>query len=268
MSGISFWNSFKYGLRDGMINNACWGFRMPFMNPAMMFMSMPLFTSMPMFLPYNTNSLFMFTPSENQTTFNSNNSLFNFTYDNSNSSATSNNSGFWSNMFKGGFTFNPTVGTSSSSQGVSGTKIDLKDIGVSQDAIDLIKECEGCVLTAYPDAGGYSIGYGHHGTDVKKGMSISQAKADEYLAKDLKTVCSFVKSKVKVKLTQNQFDALVSLTYNIGVGNFEKSSVLKYVNQGKFEEAAKAFDKHVYSKGKKLDGLVKRRNKEKALFKK
>ena len=77
---------------------------------------------------------------------------------------------------------------------------------------------------------------------------------------------SAVYENVKVGLNQNQFDALVSLTYNIGIGAFSKSTLLKKLNAGDYKGTSNQFDVWVNAGGKRLDGLVKRRAKEKALF--
>jgi lysozyme len=83
---------------------------------------------------------------------------------------------------------------------------------------------------------------------------------------DLKIFERAVNGAVKVPLTQNQFDALVSLSYNIGVGAFKKSTLLKKLNSGDYKGAANQFDVWVNAGGKRLAGLVRRRAIEKKLF--
>ena len=119
----------------------------------------------------------------------------------------------------------------------------------SQAGIDLIKSFENCELTAYQDvAGVWTIGYGHT-AGVYAGMTITQAQAEEFLRSDLKTAENAVNGKVTYPLTQNMFDALVSLTFNIGSGNFGSSTLLKKLNQGDINGAANEFDRWIYSGG-------------------
>ena len=95
---------------------------------------------------------------------------------------------------------------------------------ISQNGINLIKQFEGCRLTAYkpvPTEKYYTIGYGHYGADVAPGMKITQAQADAFLLSDLQKFENAVNA-TGLKLNQNQFDALVSFTYNCGAGNLKK----------------------------------------------
>lgn len=139
-------------------------------------------------------------------------------------------------------------------------------MNTGEKGIELIKSFEGCRLTAYKDSVGVlTIGYGHT-EGVKYGMSISQNKAEELLKNDLVKYENYVKKYITYALNQNQFDALVSFTYNLGGGNLQKSDLRKYLNAGYIEKAANEFDKWVYAGGKKLTGLVRRRAAEKALF--
>jgi len=139
-------------------------------------------------------------------------------------------------------------------------------MNIPQKGIDLIKKYEGCKLSAYKcPAGVWTIGIGHT-AGVKQGDKITQAQADELFKNDLKRFEKGINSLVKVSLNENQFSALVSLTFNIGIGNFSKSTLLKLLNHGKYQEASKEFEKWVFSKGKKLNGLIKRRKEEKELF--
>ena len=94
----------------------------------------------------------------------------------------------------------------------------------SQNGINLIKQFEGCRLTAYKPVATekyYTIGYGHYGADVSPNMKITQAQADAYLVADLKRFEDSV-NVTRLILNQNQFDALVSFTYNCGAGNLKK----------------------------------------------
>lgn len=136
----------------------------------------------------------------------------------------------------------------------------------SQKGIDLIKQFEGCRLSAYKcPANVWTIGYGHT-YGVKEGQTISQKQADKFLKDDLKSFEAAVTNYVKVPLSQNQFDALVSFSFNVGSEALRTSTLLKLLNQGKYSEAAEQFDRWVYASGKKLAGLVRRRKAEKELF--
>ena len=140
---------------------------------------------------------------------------------------------------------------------------------ISQNGIDLIKKFEGCSLTAYKcPAGVNTIGYGHT-KGVKLGDVITQEQAEQFLKDDLKVFESTVNLYVlpNCDLTQNEFDALVSLCYNIGGTNFKNSTLLKKLVAHDKEGAANEFDKWVLSKGKKLQGLVNRRKAEKKMTK-
>lgn len=136
----------------------------------------------------------------------------------------------------------------------------------SQAGVNLIKSFEGCRLTAYQDSVGvWTIGYGHT-SGVYAGMTITEAKAEEYLKGDLVTAENAVNGKVTYSIKQNQFDALVSFTYNVGSGNFGSSTLLKKLNQGDITGAANEFDKWNKAGGQVLEGLVRRRAAEKAMF--
>lgn len=131
----------------------------------------------------------------------------------------------------------------------------------------LIRNAEGDKLTAYYcPAGVLTIGVGHTGPDVKPGMRITQAESDALLSADLAKFEKAVMRAVTVPLTQNQFDALVSFTYNLGEGNLRSSTLLKRVNASDFRGAAAEFAKWNKSNGKGLGGLATRRAAEAALF--
>lgn len=136
----------------------------------------------------------------------------------------------------------------------------------SDNGIKLIKRYEGCRLVAYKCAAGvWTIGYGHT-SGVKQGQSISQAKAVEYLKSDLAKFEKSVNTVVKVPITQNMFDALISFTYNLGSGALAKSTLLKLINNEEYSKAALEFEKWVKAGDKVLSGLVKRRNAEKKMY--
>ena len=137
--------------------------------------------------------------------------------------------------------------------------------------IELIKEFEGCRLTAYKcPAGVWTIGYGHTGTvdgkAIASGMTITAAKATELLRKDLATFEAAVNSYVTAPITQNMFDALVSFSFNCGAGALKGSTLLKKLNAKDYNEAAAEFPKWNKAGGTVLNGLVRRRERERQLF--
>lgn len=134
-------------------------------------------------------------------------------------------------------------------------------MNISQKGIDLIKRFEGCSLSAYRcPRGVWTIGWGHT-AGVKQGDRITQEVADNYLKNDLKVYEAHVRNIVKIPVTQNQFDALVSFCYNCGQANLKK-----LVSNRNATQIAAAIIKYNKSGGKVLAGLVKRRNAEKDLF--
>lgn len=138
----------------------------------------------------------------------------------------------------------------------------------SKDLIEAIKGFEGLRLEAYKCPGGvWTIGYGHTAR-VREGQRISEEEAELMLRADLRVFESFVDSFFD-GLTQNQFDALVSLIYNIGVGSFQHSTLCRNITDGApIEEIEKQWLRWVHSNGKVLPGLKKRRKWEIELYKK
>lgn len=137
--------------------------------------------------------------------------------------------------------------------------------------IDAIKEHEGLRLVAYLDSVGvWTIGYGDTGPDVVKGLTITKEEAEKRLRKRLVEFEGYVNTYVKVPLKQHQFDALVSLVYNIGPTNFKASTLLKKLNAGDYIGAADQF--LVWNKGRVdgklvvIKGLANRRAKERKQF--
>lgn len=142
---------------------------------------------------------------------------------------------------------------------------------VSENGINLIKQFEGCRLTAYQDSVGvWTIGYGWtqpvDGKPVAKGMVITQQKANDLLKQGVVQYENGVNSLVKVQLNQNQFDALVDFAYNLGVNALKGSTLLKKLNAGDYGGAANEFTKWNKAGGKELAGLTRRREAEKSLF--
>ncbi len=138
----------------------------------------------------------------------------------------------------------------------------------SEEGVALIKRHEGCRLTAYRcPAGVPTIGYGHTGKDVRMGMTISQAQADELLRKDLEVFERSVESAAPQTLTQHQFDALVSFAFNLGPAALRSSTLMRKVRQNASDPAIRAeFAKWVVARGKRLPGLVARRKDEADLY--
>lgn len=138
----------------------------------------------------------------------------------------------------------------------------------SQRGIDLIKEFEGYSERVYMCAGGkYTIGYGHT-RGVEPGDTCTREQAERYLREDLQDAEEAIEALINVPLSQCQFDALVSLVYNIGSGNFYSSTIRRVINCkiSDPEEYRKAWMMWVKSKGKVLKGLVRRREAEYKLF--
>ena len=142
--------------------------------------------------------------------------------------------------------------------------IDLKP------ALDLIKEFEGCRLEAYPDPGTngapYTIGYGATGPDITISTSWTQEQADEALEATVTKVSNFVQRQLMETPTNNEVCAMVCLAYNIGIGNFAHSSLLKSFNEGDIETAANDFLQWNHAGGKVMEGLTRRREAERTLF--
>lgn len=139
-------------------------------------------------------------------------------------------------------------------------------MNIAKPGLDLIKSYESLSLKAYRDSGGVpTIGWGST-RGVRMGMQISQEQAESRLRDDLHTAESAVNRYVTVPLSQHQFDALVSLTFNIGTGAFQKSTLLRLLNAGRYSDAADQFRRWNKANGRVLPGLVKRRAAERALF--
>lgn len=135
---------------------------------------------------------------------------------------------------------------------------------ISMSGIKLLKKFEGCRLKAYkatPQEKYYTIGYGHYSPDIRANQTITQEQADELLRKDLEKFENYVNNIVKLRLNQNQFDALVSFTYNCGPGCLKT-----LVNNRNYKQIAEAILLYNKQGGKVLKGLVNRRYEEKKLF--
>lgn len=142
---------------------------------------------------------------------------------------------------------------------------------LNTDTINLIKSFEGLRLNAYQDSVGvWTIGYGHTtaagNPAVTKGMVITNQQAEDLLRSDLRKYQAYVEAVVKTVVNDNQYGAMVSLCYNIGPGNFAKSTLVKKVNAKDFAGAQAQFAAWNKAGGKVLSGLTRRRASEATLF--
>lgn len=136
----------------------------------------------------------------------------------------------------------------------------------SQKGIDFIKRHEALRLHAYKDSVGvWTIGYGHTST-AKQGMVITEAEAEKLLKKDLKTAEDEI-NRHSLPLKQHQFDAVASFVFNVGIGSFRRSTLLKRLKMDvNHPDIANQFNRWVYGGGKILPGLVRRRKEEANLY--
>ncbi len=148
---------------------------------------------------------------------------------------------------------------------------------MSQHGLDLLTQWEGCELKVYNDAAGLpTIGVGHlltkseltsgkitiGGVPVKYSNGITAQQAEQLLAQDLGPTEAAVNNGVKVKLSQNQFDALTSFTFNVGVSAFTNSTLLKLLNQGQYAQVPEQLMRWTRAGGRVVQGLVNRRQNE------
>lgn len=140
-------------------------------------------------------------------------------------------------------------------------------MNISNKGINLIKQFEGLELKAYKDSVGVlTIGYGSTGPHVTVGMTITESQAETLLKKDLSRFEKGVDDLVTVPLNQNQFDALVSFSFNLGLGNLKSSTLLRKLNSLDYIGAANEIPRWDKAGGKVLKGLTRRRLAEKELF--
>ncbi len=135
----------------------------------------------------------------------------------------------------------------------------------------LIKSFEGCKLSAYPDpaTGGdpWTIGYGATGQGIHKGVTWTQAQADQRFAEDIAAFGDSVSALIgSASTTQSQFDAMVSLAYNVGLGKFGGSTLLKMHKAGDHDGAAAQFARWDKANGKVMAGLTRRREAEAKMY--
>ena len=139
-------------------------------------------------------------------------------------------------------------------------------MNIGTKGLEMIKHFEGLELNAYQCAAGvWTIGYGHT-KGVQKGMVISEDTANEMLVEELNEYESYITGLVTVELNQNQFDAMVSWVYNLGVGNLKASTLLKVLNAGNYAGVPEQMLRWNKAGGKVLEGLTRRRQAEADLF--
>jgi lysozyme len=138
---------------------------------------------------------------------------------------------------------------------------------ISDEAVDFIKSFEGFSNEAYICPAGYkTIGYGHLIKDIEDIDKITNEEALELLRQDIGRAEFTVNRLTKVYLNQNQFDMLVSFTYNLGGGAYQRSSLRSKVNREEHELVPFEFGKWIYANGEVLLGLVKRRKLEAEIY--
>ena len=137
---------------------------------------------------------------------------------------------------------------------------------ISQEGLSLIKKFEGCKLQSYKCAAGvWTIGYGST-NGIEEGMEISQERADMLLLEDVEVFEKAVNELVEVPLEQNQFDSLISWTFNLGPTNLKNSTLLKVLNNKNYDEVPTQIKRWNKAGGKVIQGLIRRREAEALLF--
>ena len=140
-------------------------------------------------------------------------------------------------------------------------------MALGQKGTALIKSFEGFRDKAYQDQRGiWTCGFGHTGPDVVEGTTCTPYQASKWFDEDTRAASNAVTHLVDVPLNQCQFDALCSFTYNIGIGNFEHSTLLKVLNAGNYMMAAEQFLVWDKTNHQTNPGLLRRRDAERALF--
>lgn len=138
---------------------------------------------------------------------------------------------------------------------------------ISQKGIKLIQDFEGLALKAYKDPiGVWTWGYGSTGPHVTPDKVGTKEEAEQLLKKDLERFEKGVSDLVKVPLNQNQFDSLVSFSFNLGLSNLKSSTLLKKLNASDYQGAADEILRWNRAGGKVLNGLTRRRIAERDLF--
>lgn len=160
------------------------------------------------------------------------------------------------NFTRQGQQFSQSIGAA-----IAGGIMNISDAG-----LQIIRNFEGFSPNPYKDAGGWSIGYGHYMGAKPTMQSVTKDQAENLLVSDTGKAVNAITKFVKVPLTQNQFDALVSFTYNVGVGAFLGSTLLTLLNRGDYTGASAQFSRWNKSQGKVNATLTARRASEQTLF--
>jgi len=141
-----------------------------------------------------------------------------------------------------------------------------KKMKISKEGLSLIKKFEGCELEAYKCAAGvWTIGYGST-KGVKEGDTLTEKETDSLLLHEMDEYEGYVLEAVEMPLSQHQFDAIVSWTFNLGPSNLNASTMLKVLNKGDYEDVPAQIKRWNKAGGKVLEGLVRRREAEALLF--
>lgn len=131
----------------------------------------------------------------------------------------------------------------------------------------LIQGFEKLELIGYLDEGGVpTAGWGHTGSDVRVGVAYSLDQAKEWFVGDTAEAVAAVNATVDAAITQDQFDAMVAFTFNVGVDAEEHATLVRLVNAGEMHAASDEFKKWIHVKGKVSPGLIARRDAERSLF--
>ena len=139
-------------------------------------------------------------------------------------------------------------------------------MNISAEGLSLIKKFEGCELEAYLcPANVWTIAFGRT-KDVKEGDTCTQEQAEEWLVEEMEEYESYINDQVEVDLEQYQFDALVSWVYNLGPTNLSSSTMLKVLNEEKYNEVPNQIRRWNKAGGNVLDGLTRRREAESLFF--
>ena len=141
---------------------------------------------------------------------------------------------------------------------------------ITQEGLDLIKRFEGFSSTIYICPAGYpTIGYGHVVREDERDRfaeGIDEQEAENLLQRDVRWAERGVLRLIDVPLTDGQFDALVSFTFNLGIGALQRSTLRRKVNREEHEQVPREFMRWVWAGGRRLQGLIKRRAAEAANY--
>lgn len=138
---------------------------------------------------------------------------------------------------------------------------------LSQKGVEFIKKYERLRLDVYDDGYGYlTVGWGHRVGAKPVAMTISRIEAENLFSADVGAIENALGKLLTMPMPQNKYDAVVSLVFNIGVGNFSESSMLKMINTNLLNKAAGEFGRWIFAGGKPSAGLIKRRAEEALMY--